>query len=199
MGKLSLKKELDEVKNLIISNSKDAHWAKNAIDDLLSLKGQLDNEPTIVYTPISKIERTVKGDTFELHEMKDGTAIYHVYGGYTVVVDARMSSLNMAIKDYIDLMSDSSNLSEENRTNFELSLSAFGYIMSCPMFAFTSEEFTFDLASKIVEFLRESSESLLNEELKDETSEDVDLNNRFKDATMALEELKEDINKVANK
>ena len=116
-----------------------------------------------------------------------------------IVITGKELKATEAIKDYIDLMSDTSNLSEEDRTNFELSLSAFGYIMSCPMFAFTSEEFTFDLASKIVEFLRESSESLLNEELKDETSEDIDLNNRFKDATMALEELKEDINKVANK
>jgi hypothetical protein len=199
MDKSELKKKLDEVKNLILTNSKDAHWTKNALDELLSLKGQLDHEPTIVHTPISKIERTVKGDTFELHEMKDGTAIYHVYGGYTVVVDSRMSALNNAMKEYIALMSDYSNLSEEEQTNVKLSLSAFGYIMSCPLFAFTSEEFTFDMASKIVEFLRESAESLLNEELKDETSEDVELNSRFKDATMALEELKEDINKVANK
>lgn len=199
MNKDGLKERFNEVKNLIVTNSKDAHWAKNALDELVSLKGQLDHEPTIVHVPVEKIERTVKGETFEIHKMKDGTVVYHVYGGYTVVVDSRMNTLNNAILDYMELIESANDMTGEEKVNAELSISAFGYIMSCPIFAFVNAEFTFDMASKIVQFLRETSNELLNEELLDETNADIEMNNRFKDATIALDELKSDINKVVNK
>lgn len=196
MDKTELKNRIASLKNQIITNSKDAHWMKNAISELLSAKGQLDHIPSIIHTQVEDIVRTMKGDNFELHEMKDGSTIFHVYGGYTVVADTRAISLNEAMRAYLDEWENISNLTEEEKTNFELSLSAFVYVMSTPLFAFTDVAFTFDIASMIVTFLRERGEKLLEEELKDETLEDIDLNHRFKDATMALEEFKEEIDKV---
>lgn len=194
MDKQVLKERFEEVKNNILANSKDAHWAKNAIDELVSLKGQLDHEPTIVYLPLKDVEKTFKGETFEMSIMKDGTAVYHTYGGYTVVANPNLTSLAGIIEEYVD--SQSYKLDDEEKEALELDLSAFGYIMSLPTFAFSDMAFKYDIAGNIVEFLREKTEELLNEPLADETADDVESNEAFKDATMALEELNDEIKKA---
>lgn len=196
MDKNVLKERLDEVKNNLIANSKDAHWAKNAINELLSLKGQLEHEPTLVYLPVKDVENKLEGGTFEMSIMKDGTAVYHTYGGLTVVAKPNLTSLAGTIAEYVGSQEYVATLNEEEKELFDLDLSAFGYIMSLPMFAFSNKEFTYSIASNIVEFLRKSADELLNEELHEETSEDVEMNERFKDASLALEEMKEEVGKA---
>lgn len=196
MDKNVLKERLDEVKNNLITNSKDAHWAKNAIDELLSLKGQLEHEPTLVYLPVKDVENKLEGGTFEMSIMKDGTAVYHTYGGLTVVAKPNLTSLAGTIAEYVGSQEYVATLNEEEKELFDLNLSAFGYIMSLPMFAFSNMEFTYSIASNIVEFLRKSADELLNEELHEETSEDIEMNERFKDASLALEEMKEEVGKA---
>lgn len=195
MDNNELKNKLEEVKNQIIVNSKDAHWAKNAISELLSIKGQLDHEPTIVYLPVKNIDSTMKADTFEIHQMKDGTAVYHVYGGYTVVVDPRMIALNEAIISHKNAADNIDSMTDEERENFALSLAAFGYVMCCPMFAFTDAAFTFDIAGSIVGFLKDKTDAMLNSPLREETREDIEANNAFKDSALAFEEFKEEVDK----
>lgn len=194
MDKVELKNKIEEVKNLIVTNSKDAHWAKNAVEELISLKGQLEHEPTIAYLPIKDIEKTLSSDTFEMHVMKDGTAVYHVFGGLTVIARPNLVSLSGIITDYV--LSQDVELSDEEKELFGLDLSAFGYIMSLPMFAFSDPEFKYSIASNIVEYLRKKSEELLEEELKGEDFFIAEDNNRFKDATLALEEMKEEMAKI---
>ena len=196
MDKNVLKERLEEVKNNLITNSKDAHWAKNAIDELLSLKGQLEHEPTLVYLPVKDVENKLEGGTFEMSIMKDGTAVYHTYGGLTVVAKPNLTSLAGTIAEYVGSQEYVATLNEEEKELFDLDLSAFGYIMSLPMFAFSNKEFTYSIASNIVEFLRKSADELLNEELHEETSEDIEMNERFKDASLALEEMKEEVGKA---
>ena len=196
MDKVELKNKLEEVKNLIVTNSKDAHWAKNAVEELISLKGQLEHEPTISYLPVKDIDKTLKGDTFEMHLMKDGTAVDHVYGGLTVSATANLSSLAGTIAEYVNSQEYVATLSDEDKELFNLDLSAFAYVMTLPMFAFSDKEFTYSIASNIVEFLRTKTDELLAEELIEETLEDVEDNNRFKDASLALEEMKEEMNKL---
>ena len=196
MDKNTLKERLEEVKNNLITNSKDAHWAKNAIDELLSLKGQLEHEPTLVYLPVKDVENKLDGGTFEMSIMKDGTAVYHTYGGLTVVAKPNLTSLAGTIAEYVGSQEYVATLNEEEKELFDLDLSAFGYIMSLPMFAFSSKEFTYSIASNIVEFLRKSADELLNEELREETAEDNEMNERFKDASLALEEMKEVVGKA---
>lgn len=196
MDKNVLKERLDEVKNNLITNSKDAHWAKNAIDELLSLKGQLEHEPTLVYLPVKDVENKLEGGTFEMSIMKDGTAVYHTYGGLTVVAKPNLTSLAGTIAEYVGSQEYVATLNDEEKELFDLDLSAFGYIMSLPMFAFSSKEFTYSIASNIVEFLRKSADELLNEELREETVEDIEMNERFKDASLALEEMKEEVGKA---
>lgn len=195
MDKKVLKERFKEVKNQILANSKDSHWAKNAIDELVSLKGQLDHEPAIVYLPTKDVEKQFNGETYEMSIMKDGTAVYHTYGGYTVVAKPNLTSLAGTIEEYVNSQDYVLELSDEEKENLQLSLSAFSYIMSLPTFAFSDLGFTYDIAGNIVSFLKEKSEILLNEELKGETEDDILSNEQFRTATEALQEIQKDITK----
>lgn len=192
-----LKERFNEVKNQILANSKDSHWAKNAIDELVSLKGQLDHEPTIVYLPTKDVEKQFKGETYEMSIMKDGTAVYHTYGGYTVVAKPNLTSLAGTIEEYVNSQDYVLELNDEEKENLQLSLSAFSYIMSLPTFAFSDLGFTYDIAGNIVSFLKEKSEILLNEELKGETEDDILANEQFRAASEAIQEIQKDITKSA--
>lgn len=190
-----LKERFHEVKNQLLANSKDAHWAKNAIDELVSLKGQLDHEETLVYLPKKNVEDIVSNDTFELAVMKDGTAIYKTFGGYTVIANANLVSLNDKITEFVRLNKELDDTTEEEKENIELDLAAFGYILSLPTFVFSDVNFTYEMAGHIVKYLREKYDEAVSETLP-ETPEDVIENQRFRDASLALDELGEEIKKT---
>lgn len=190
-----LKERFHEVKNQLLANSKDVHWAKNAIDELVSLKGQLDHEETLVYLPKKNVEDIVSNDTFELAVMKDGTAIYKTFGGYTVIANANLVSLNDKITEFVRLNKELDDTTEEEKENIELDLAAFGYILSLPTFVFSDVNFTYEMAGHIVKYLREKYDEAVSETLP-ETPEDVIENQRFRDASLALDELGEEIKKT---
>ena len=188
MDKKTLNRKIGAVKKKIKANSKDAHFADALIDELLSLKGQAGIEPTIVHIPTEDIVKTLKGDTFEMSVTKHGDAIYHVHGGYTLIADGqRMHSLANTIADYIinqDLVKD---LDDKEKELYDLDLSATAYVLNIPMIAFSDADLKYDLASKIVTWLRETYEKAMEQPLQEETREqDV----AFEYATKALEELK---------
>lgn len=188
MDKKTLNRKIGAVKKKIKANSKDAHFADTLIDELLSLKGQVDVEPTLVHIPVADVAKSLKGDTFEMSITKHGDAIYHVYGGYTLIADGqRMRSLANTIADYIinqDLVKD---LDDKEKEMYDLDLSATAYVLNIPMIAFSDADLKYDLASKIVTWLREAYEKAMEQPLQEETREqDV----AFEDATKALEELK---------
>lgn len=191
MDKKELNKKLNDVKKKIKANSKDAHFAEVLIDEALSLKGQLGIEPTIVHIPTEDVVKTLKGDTFEMSVTKHGDAIYHVYGGYTLIADGqRMRSLANTIADYIinqDLVKD---LDDKEKELYDLDLSATAYVLNIPMIAFSDADLKYDLASKIVTWLRETYEKAMEQPLQEETREqDV----AFENAAKAIEDVKKSV------
>lgn len=191
MDKKELTKKLNDVKKRIKANSKDVHFAETLIDEVLSLKGQLGIEPTIVHIPTDDVVKTLKGDTFEMSLTKHGDAIYHVYGGYTLIADGqRMLSLANTIADYIinqDLVKD---LDDKERELYDLDLSATAYVLNIPMFAFSDPDLKYDLASKVVSWIRETYEKTMEQPLQEETREqDV----AFEDAAKAIDNMKASI------
>ena len=190
MDKDVLKKKLDEVKKRIKANSKDAHFADALVDELLSLKGQLGIEPTLVHIPVGDVVKTLKGETFEMSLTKHGDAIYHVYGGYTIVADGnRMRSLANAISDYVVNQELVESLDEKEREMYDLDLSASAYVLNIPMLAFGDPNLKYDLASTMVSYLRKTYEEALAQPLQEETR---DADAKFEDAAIALDKLKND-------
>lgn len=133
--------------------------------------------------------KVFKGTTFEMTKTTKGI-LYHCYGGYNIFVSSSNVSLYMTLDDLIENNEKYSSLVGEDKENFELNLSVIMYILNIPTFSFTSSEFTFDIATRTIQFLNQSLEGAMNMELQEETVEE---DAKFKDAMMAIEDMKKNV------
>lgn len=179
-----MKKKLEDLKTKLKANCKDAHFADILISDLLSAYGQLNHQPTIVHYAIDDIEDSKKGETFEINIMKDGTAILHLYGGYTVVASPRIVSLNKAIRDIMELL-DSEDPDDINTA------SALYTVITAPSFAMTDDYITYKLAADILEWENKLTDEMLNVDLQEE---DPEADIAFKKSIEATELMTEALN-----
>lgn len=191
MNKEDLKKKLEEVKAKIKANSKDAHFADSLISDLLSLKGQICVEPTAIRIDESDIVDKFEGETFVMYMTKRGDAVYHVRGGYTIIADTRQIALNRTIANCVSIHKDMDGLTEEQKEAIFLDMSATAYVLNVPMFAFSDQEFKYNMAKSVVKWLRETYEEAMSvDELQPETTDEDKV---FEEGVMAVERLKEEI------
>ena len=194
MDKKELQKELADIKAKIKANSTDAHFADTLIAELLSIKGQIDHEPTIVHIPLSDVDDKLEGETFAIYSLKSGDVAYHLKGGYTLIASNRFFSLNDALRGYVaNQHIIDTELNAEDKELYENDLWASTYLLNLPTIAFGDLEFKYKIVNRIIEYLEELQNKLLvDAELQDETPKE---NKEFEDATMALENLKSEIDK----
>ena len=192
MERKDLKKKLTEIKVKIKENSVDAHLAGKLIADLLSVKGQIDHEPTLVHIPMGDIEDKLEGDTFGIYALTSGDAVYHLKGGYTLVASNNYLGLNEALRGYVaNQHLVESELTEEDKQLYDNDLWASCYLLNLPTIAFSDLEFKYKMVNHIIDHLKEWQDKYIAEmELQDETP---DADKAFKDATMALENIKSEI------
>lgn len=157
-----MKQKLEDTKAKLKANSKDAHFADSLISDLASICGQIAHQPTVVHYELSDVEGSISGNTFELNIMKDGTAIYHVYGGYTIIADVRSKSLNMALKMMYECAKNGCD--DDDATLVD----AMGHVLSLPMVAFCDKALTYQLATTMLEWVNGLQESYIAPDLQDE-------------------------------
>lgn len=185
MDKKVLKERLDELVRQIKLNSKDAHFADKLISDLLSVKGQMGIEPIALDCGIEVDEW--RGETFRI-TLTDKGVLYHEYGGYSVFVTPNNVALYDVLSDLVVNKEEYAELEGESRENFESLLTIIAYNVSLPRVSFLDKDYPQEIALKTMEFLRKMYDDLMNKELQDETpTEDAE----FKEATLALEDLKE--------
>lgn len=127
-----------------------------------------------------------KGETFELTKTNKGI-LYHVFGGYSIFVTPNNVALYETLDDLIEHQESYNKFEGKEREDFELNLSAISYVLDVPLFAFSSAELTFDLATKVIQYLQKVYDDAMNAPLKDETP-DEDL--QFKEAILGLEDVK---------
>lgn len=128
-----------------------------------------------------------KGETFELVKSNKGI-LYHVYGGFNIFVTPNNIALYETLDDLVENQETYNQLTGQEREDFDLHLSALTYVLDVPLFAFSNAEFTYDIATKVIQFLQKTYDDAIKEPLKDETP-DEDL--QFKEAVLGLEEVKE--------
>lgn len=188
MDKKELKSQLNEVKAKIKANSKDAHFAESLISDLLSIKGQMMIEPTRVHIEENDVEETFRGETFEMYRTKKGEAVFHTFGGLTVIADPRLISLNGTISSIIDATREGAmdNLTDEEREQFILDVSATAHLLNLPAFVFSNLDFKYEMARRTVGFIRDTYEQSMNAPLQDETPDEDRV---FEDGVKASEAL----------
>ena len=191
-NKKELREKLTELKKQIKANAKDAHWAENALREYESLVGQLKHEPIVLDCGKEVDEWT--GETFRITKTTTGV-LFHSYGGYSVFCTPNITSLYETLVDYVENKDVYAKLEGEAKEIHELSLSALAYCVNLPSFVCSDEGFMYDTAGHIVKYLREMSEQLLNQPLHEETPEDLEANEEFRQATLATKELVDEISK----
>ena len=138
--------------------------------------------------------KVFKGETFELTKTNKGI-LYHLYGGFNIFVTPNNVALYETLDDLIENQESYNQLTGKEREDFDLNLSAIGYVLDVPLFAFSSAEFTFDIATKVIQFLQKVYDDSMEKPLQEETvEEDQD----FKDAVLGMENIKEALNEESN-
>lgn len=189
MDKKELKERLNEVKKQLRTNAKDVHFFDRLIDEALSLKGQMGVDP--IALDCGKEENEWAGKTFRITLTNKGV-IYHEYGGYSVFVTPNNEALYNVLVDLVENKEKYAKLEGEEAENFSALLTIIAYNLSFPRISFMDREFPQEIAIRTMEFIRKMYEDLMNEELQEETPKE---NEEFKDATMALGELNESLDK----
>lgn len=191
MDKKILKERLADVKKQLRTNAKDVHFFDKLIDEALSLKGQMGVDP--IALDCGKEEDEWSGETFRITLTNKGV-LYHEYGGYSVFVTPNNAALYEVLSDLVTNKENYAKLEGEQAENFKALLTIIAYNLSLPRISFMDKDFPQEIAIRTMEFLRKMYDDLMNKELQDETpKEDAE----FKDATMALEGLKESLDDEA--
>lgn len=188
-----MKQKLEETKAKLKANSKDAHFADALISDLLSLKGQIEHEPTLVHVALDDVQKELKGDTYEMRITKDGQAIYHVYGGYTIVVNPRMIVLHDELCRFMSLDDNIDQYTDEEKETILMDREVSAWVLSAPMYAFSDIDLKYKIATDIVEWLNAQTQEMLNAELPDD---DTEKNAEFEEAVKGIDSLKEVLQSV---
>lgn len=192
MDKKELKEKLKEVESLIKTNSKDAHYAETLISELKSLHGQMKHEPTLVHIPLDNVEKSIDGETYTMSITKDGKAIYHTKGGYTLICESQYASLFDFIESSIDFINGKfeDEMEDEYKDILSNDITSSTFILNLPLIAMGDVEFKYKMVGEIIDYLNNSvleAEKKLQEETPKEDEE-------FKGAVIAMEHIKEELN-----
>lgn len=182
MEKKELKRQIDEVIKKIKTNSKDAHFADELTDELLSLKGQYDVEPTRLFVKESDVIKEYDFDSFRMLRCKQ-CIIYQVKGGYTIVVSPRMKSLYLHLNVLLDLKDRYENTEDDEKVVYTNLFVDTNWILNAPIIATSSDEMLSGIASDIYSRYKKFCDDALNAPLKDE---EVEKDAEFENTNEAL-------------
>lgn len=165
--KKSLKEQIEITKEQIRGNSKDIAYANKLMSKLLSLKGQLDLDPSVLHVSTNEVIKSFDFETFAIHICAT-CAVVQYKGGYTVVVDARMRGLYEFILQMCMLKNKYDSLTEEERMGYNGSLFGLTLLMQIPLFAVVDDEFFFNIVKYVGDELGKMFERYSNKPLAPE-------------------------------
>lgn len=186
MERSELKEKLSELKKKIKANSKEAKFATQLVEELLLTQRMIDKEPLHTYDLGAEVDR-LEGQTFYIAKHEKG-ALYHVYNSYDLVVQPSQLALYETLVSLVENKEANAKLVGEEKENFENYMSVVSYVLSTPAYALSDAELSVEIATVIVKHLNKVYEKLMNQPLQEETPKE---DQEFKEATLAVEEVKE--------
>lgn len=171
MEKKELKMQIDEVVKKIKANSKDAHFAQELTDELLSLKGQYDVEPTRVCVEDKDVIKEYDFDSLRFLRCKN-CIVFQDKGGFTSVISPRMVALYTHLNVFLDMKDRYETLSEGEKPVYERLYTATVWVLNTPVFATCSDKMFFGIAADVINHFQEYVDEAKNAPLKDEEAEE---------------------------
>lgn len=180
--KAKLESKLDEKISTLKTQCKDAHFADTLIDEILSLKGQLDVEPTRIFVPEMDIVKEYDFDTFKISKT-ERDIIFEMFG-YQVRVNWSCSSLYGALSYILDQHDNYLKLDDESKAAYDKMFVAIMDINMTPAMCFCDDKFWIPVANAIWN-IREEWTKMKNETvLSSVTKEDEKV---FNDSNLSQE------------
>lgn len=180
-----LQSKLKEAKAKIVANSKDAHFAKSLIDELVGLQKQADIEPTEIHIALSDVEKSYDFDAVKLTKTKVGKFIFEAKGGMWTIVDMRMQALYGALQhicDYLDNPTTDKDADALEQTFRDATMYAFQTPILCSL----DQRMLYDVIAKMLESFREYSEELMPKQATPETEDDIKANIELENQSKAF-------------
>lgn len=197
MDKKELQEKLDKKVSEIIGMCVNEKDAKEALEEILSLKGQLEHVPTRISIQEDSIKKEIEGSHFYLAKT-NREIIFHVRGGYTVIFDEPIP-LNPELSgdvstiagagfktsyDSLDFFFEGQerydSLSDEDKATYDAILQATAIVLELPTFAFHDDEFLLDIATQCTRQLQNLYDK--NKELLEKQGLPEDVPNAYYDA-----------------
>ena len=168
MGENEIKGKIQDIKQVILANSQDSEYVSNKIDELLSLKGQLDIEPTIVHIPLANVIQEYDNGHLRIIRCKD-CIIWQNKGGFSFIVKPTMIALYEFFDGLLLMKAKYEELTDEEKQYYDTAYFGLSLILQAPLFAVADDEFFVELATFIGEGVKKASDKLLNQPLQEET------------------------------
>ena len=186
MERSGLKEKLSELKKKIKANSKEAKFATQLVEELLLTQRMIDKEPLHTYDLGAEVDR-LEGQTFYIAKHEKG-ALYHVYNSYDLVVQPSQLALYETLVSLVENKEANARLIGEEKENFENYMNIVSYVLSVPAYALGDGKLSVEIATLVVKHMNETFKKLMNQPLQEETPKE---DQEFKEATLAVEEVKE--------
>lgn len=165
----------DKIQNLkqqIIANSKDAAWAKNMLLELMALQRQADVEAVELSVPVSEVKQSIDFGAYSLKKTIRGI-LFTAKGGMSTFVDMRMQSVYEML-DRVFEWQEQMGDDDDSREVYDAFVSAVAYVFQAPIFCSLGEGTLFDVATHILKCFNEyCEENYTNAKPHEETEEDI--------------------------
>lgn len=180
MDDKELKDRLSELKKQIKTNSKDARWSDKLVDELLSVKGQLDVEPVDDWVNEIKVDYRHNYGTMEVMNGSSRNMPVCVFASKGFRLISRGDSLKssgganslhewLTMLCYYQRKKDAGEtLSKDESDVLDALIFTSDNICQIPLFGFYDDTFKMELLKVLHSNLSRITEPLLNSELKDE-------------------------------
>lgn len=173
----SLSEKLQDVKNSIIANSKDAKWAKDLLGELTSLQQQIDVVPQELEVPVASVRDTLDFDAMKIQECEAGYLVT-AKGGMQTFVHRRMTAVIEMLEQVFKVQREMlPQATDESRKQYESFVSAVLYVFQAPIFASINATGLYEIATEIVRSFNDYAErQMAAAKPSIETKEDVEGN-----------------------
>lgn len=172
----SLQEKIKQLKGLV----KDTHFAESLIDEILSLKGQLDVEATELYVRSKDVIEVMDFDSVKFEICTTGV-LFHAKSGYTAFIEPRCRALYGELMEVLTAKKRLSTLTEEKLAKedpeqieaIEQTFSAWVHNLEMPVASSISPIILFKTVTAFLKVFGEETDRILKTPLKDVTAEDL--------------------------
>lgn len=184
--KSKLSEKIAQLKNIC----SDAVFADRLIDDLLSLKGQLSIEPTLVHIPLDNVIAEYDFEHFKIIKTLNGYVFKMT--GYEQIIRPTCRTLYGQIDFLMETKDKYDTLSLKQKDMYDTFFQATTTILMNPAICFTDDDYWFDVVTYITKRQNELFEKLLDTPFQ---PEDAERDDKFMEEVAELEDFKDAITK----